>query len=99
MQVLFLLCAIEIRIVNSVQILFTLVVHHVVMDLAMGEILVDIETTHPLMDEGGRATGLLVGAMIALVMLLVHSKGKMWLEVIQMYGQEKVTGYAICATT
>lgn len=46
-QVLFLHCIVRMHTVAIVQVLNAPVVHHVVVDLAVGEILVDIESPHP----------------------------------------------------
>lgn len=93
MQVLFHLCAIGMQIIGIVLILIIQVAHHVVMDLVAVEILVDIETIHPLMVVGDKLAGLWAEVMMDLVM--VHGKlEKVCLEAIQMYGQEMVIGCA-----
>lgn len=72
MQVLFHLCAIGMQIIGIVLILIIQVAHHVVMDLVAVEILVDIETIHPLMVVGDTLAGLWAEVMMDLVM--VHGK-------------------------
>lgn len=94
MQVLFHLCAIGMQIIGIVLILIIQVAHHVVMDLVAVEILVDIETIHPLMVVGDTLAGLWAEVMMDLVMVHGKLEEKVCLEAIQMYGQEMVIGCA-----
>lgn len=101
MQVLFHLCAIGMQIIGIVLILIIQVAHHVVVDLVAVEILVDIETIHPLMVTGEKLAGLWAEVMTDLVMVQLKLEEKVCLKVVQMYGQEMVIGCAriLCVTT
>lgn len=94
MQVLFHLCAIGMQIIGIVLILIIHVAYHVVVDLVAVEILVDIEAIHPLLVVGEKLAGLCAEVLMDLVMVQGKLEEKVFLEVIQMYGQEMVIGCA-----
>lgn len=75
-QVLVLLYGIEMWIIVTVLILIILVVCHGAVILAVGGILVDIETLHPLMVEEGVVAGHLVELSMDLGLVLAHSEVK-----------------------
>ena len=93
-QVLVLLYGIEMWIIVTVLILIILVVCHGAVILAVGGILVDIETLHPLMVEEGVVAGHLVELSMDLGLVLAHSEVKVWVEIIQMCAQEMEIGFA-----
>lgn len=82
------------QIIGIVLIMIIQVAHLVVMDLVAVEILVDIETIHPLMVVLDKLAGLWAEVMMDLVMVPGKSEEKVCLEAIQMYGQEMVIGCA-----
>lgn len=93
-QVLFHLSAIGMQIIGIVLILIILVAHHVVVDLAEGNIQADIETIHPLTVVEEKLAGFWAKVLIDLVMVQGKLEAKVYLEVTQMYGQEMVIGCA-----
>ncbi|KAE9464468.1 hypothetical protein C3L33_03626, partial [Rhododendron williamsianum] len=95
-QVLVLLCAAGMQITATVRILIVGWAYHVVVDLVVGDLLVDIETIHPLMAvEEDVAAGFQIEDLMGLDLLLDHSEMMGYLEIILMYVQEKEIGCAL----
>lgn len=95
-QGLVLPCAGGMQITATVQILIVGWAYHVVVDLAVGDLLVDIETIRPLMAvEEDVVAGLLIEDLMGLDLVLDHSGMTGYLEIILMYAQEKEIGCAL----
>lgn len=95
-QVLVLLCAAGMQITATVRILIVGWAYHVVVDLVVGDLLVDIETIRPLMAvEEDVAAGFQIEDLTGLDLVLDHSEMMGYLEIILMYVQEKEIGCAL----